>query len=86
MVKFRYIGKESIFDIGLLLEQKNGADVDCKKVIKYNDIITTTDDRCYRIMNTNPNYELVEVEKPKTKTETKTKTKNKTKTKIKIKK
>lgn len=71
MVKFRYIGKEPIYDIGLLLEQKNGADVDCNDIIKNGDIITTTDERCCRIMSTNPNYDLVEVEekieKPKKK-------------------
>lgn len=74
MVKFKYNGTQSIFDIGLLLEQKNGADVDCNEIIHPGDIITTTDDRCIRIMTTNPNYELLpHDDKPKKKKSKKSK-------------
>lgn len=69
MAKFKYNGKP-IFDIGLLLEQNNGADVDCNRIIHNGDIITTSDDRCIRIMRTNPNYEEI-FEKKVVKKETK---------------
>ena len=55
-MKFRYNGSP-IYDIGLLLEQKNGADIDCDNIIHKGDIITTTDEQCISIMKTNPNYE-----------------------------
>ena len=71
-MKFKYSG-EPIYDIGLLLEQRSGADVDCNNIIKDGDIITTTDDRCIRIMTTNPNYELIVEERPKKKVKDKVK-------------
>ncbi len=63
MVKFKYIGSQPIYDIGLLLEKRTGSDVDVNDIVKYGDIVTTTDDKCIKIMKTNPNYELVKEEK-----------------------
>ena len=64
MVKFRYVG-EPIYDIGLLLEKRTGSDIEINDIVHYGDIITTTDEKCIKIMKTNPNYELVEEEKKK---------------------
>lgn len=63
-MKFRYNGSP-IYDIGLLLEQKNGADIDCDNIVHKGDIITTTDEKCISIMKTNPNYELMVEKKEK---------------------
>lgn len=64
MVKFRYVG-EPIYDIGLLLEKRTGSDIEINDIVHYGDIITTTDEKCIKIMKTNPNYELVKEEKKK---------------------
>lgn len=64
-MKFRYIGDLPIYDIGLLLEKRSGGDVDVNDVVECGDVITTTDEKCIKIMKTNPNYELVIEEKKK---------------------
>lgn len=65
MMKFRYISNQPIYDIGLLLEKRTGSDIDVNDVVEFGDIITTTDEKCIKIMKTNPNYELVKEEKKK---------------------
>lgn len=64
-MKFRYISNQPIYDIGLLLEKRTGSDIDVNDVVEFGDIITTTDEKCIKIMKTNPNYELVKEEKKK---------------------
>lgn len=65
-MKFKYVG-EPIYDIGLLLEKNTGSDVDVNDIVHYGDIVTTTDEKCIKIMRTNPNYELIVEKKEKKK-------------------
>lgn len=68
-MKFKYEG-EPIYDVGLLLEKRSGADIDINNIVKNGDIITTTDERCIRILETNPHYEKI-YEKEKVKVDKK---------------
>lgn len=75
-MKFKYVGDIPIRDIGLSLEKHSGADVTGLSddyVIKTGDIITTTDEKCIKIMKGNPNYEIIIEEKKKTKKDFKNK-------------
>lgn len=78
-MKFRYFGDNPIYDVGLSLEKRSGADITGIRdnhIIKKGDVIETTDEKCIKIMKSNPYYEMIieetkKVKKPKKELKTK---------------
>lgn len=72
-MKFKYFGDAPIYDVGLSLEKRSGADITGIRdnhIIKKGDVIETTDEKCIKIMKSNPFYEMMieetkKVEEPK---------------------